>query len=135
MNGTCQLNAANTERRGVTDPYLGREQTKAKHFVLKRYLQALAHKVLRFYDVTYVDGFSGPWETKTKNFSDTSFMIAIRVLKDAQQRVLESTGIHRQIRCFFSEVNLKMALRLRRAAASSKMPLMKFNSLLVNPFL
>jgi three-Cys-motif partner protein len=122
MNGTCQLNAANTERRGVTDPYLGREQTKAKHFVLKRYLQALAHKVLRFYDVTYVDGFSGPWETKTKNFSDTSFMIAICVLKDAQQRVLESTGIHRQIRCFFSEVNPSAFAELQEAVAEFNKP-------------
>jgi hypothetical protein len=48
----------------VTDPYSGREQTKAKHFILKRYLQALAFKVLRFSDITYVDGFSGPWETR-----------------------------------------------------------------------
>jgi len=44
----------------VIDPYSGREQTKAKHFILKRYLQALAFKVLTFSDVTYIDGFSGP---------------------------------------------------------------------------
>jgi len=50
--------SANTERKGVTDPYSGREQTKAKHFLLKRYLQALAYKVLTFSDITYVDGFS-----------------------------------------------------------------------------
>jgi hypothetical protein len=35
----------------VTDPYFGREQTKAKHFILRRYLQALAFKVLRFKDI------------------------------------------------------------------------------------
>ena len=69
----------------MTDPYIGREQTKAKHFILKRYLQALAFKVLTFSDITYVDGFSGPWETKTENFSDSSFMIAISVLRDAQK--------------------------------------------------
>jgi three-Cys-motif partner protein len=89
----------------VTDPYSGREQTKAKHFILKRYLQALAFKVLTFSDVTYVDGFSGPWETKTENFSDSSFMIAISVLQDAQQRTFERTGKRRRIRCFFSETN------------------------------
>jgi hypothetical protein len=50
----------------VADPYLNREQTKAKHFILRRYLQALVFKVLRYFDVAYVDGFSGPWETKTK---------------------------------------------------------------------
>lgn len=47
----------------VTDPYSGREQTEAKHFILRRYLQELAFKVLTFQDITYVDGFSGPWET------------------------------------------------------------------------
>ena len=36
----------------MVDPYSGREQTKAKHFILKRYLQALAFKVLTFADIT-----------------------------------------------------------------------------------
>jgi hypothetical protein len=80
----------------VADPYAGREQTKAKHFILRRYLQALAFKVLRFSDITYVDGFSGPWETQTENFADSSFMIAIDVLMDAQQRVREQTGSKRR---------------------------------------
>ena len=47
----------------MSDPYSGREQTQAKHFILRRYLQALAFKVLSFQDITYVDGFSGPWKT------------------------------------------------------------------------
>jgi len=81
----------------VTDPYSDREQTRAKHFILKHYLQALAFKVLRFSDVTYVDGFSGPLETKTEDFSDSSFMIAISVLKDAQKKILENTGAKRRI--------------------------------------
>jgi three-Cys-motif partner protein len=89
----------------VTDPYSGREQTKAKHFILKRYLQALAFKVLRFYDITYVDAFSGPWETKTEDFLDSSFMIAISVLKDAQQKIQLQTERRPKIRCFFSENN------------------------------
>jgi hypothetical protein len=37
----------------MADPYLDREQTKAKHFILRRYLQALAFKVLGFSDITY----------------------------------------------------------------------------------
>lgn len=85
------------------DPYLGREQTKAKHFILRRYLQALAFKVLTFSDIKYVDGFSGPWETKAENFNDSSFMIALAVLQDAQARLKERHGLRRQIRCFFSE--------------------------------
>jgi three-Cys-motif partner protein len=85
------------------DVYGQREQTRAKHFILKRYLQALSFKVLRGWDIAYIDGFSGPWQSKTEDFSDTSFMIAIDVLKDAQARVEEATGRRRTIRCFFCE--------------------------------
>jgi len=83
--------------------YLDREQTQAKHFILRGYLQELAFKVLRGWDVAYIDGFSGPWESKADEFSDTSFMIAISVLKDAQEKVATQTGIRRKVRCFFSE--------------------------------
>src|SRR6185437_1675096 len=83
--------------------YVDREQTQAKHFILRGYLQELAFKVLHGWDITYVDGFSGPWESKTDDFSDISFMIAIGVLKDAQNRVATQTGVRRKIKCFFSE--------------------------------
>jgi len=106
----------------VTDPYSGREQTKAKHFILKRYLQALAFKVLRFYDITYVDGFSGPWETKTEDFLDSSFMIAISVLKDAQQKIEIQTGRRPKIRCFFSENNRQAYTKLATAIAAFHKP-------------
>ena len=56
--------------------YIDREQTQAKHFILKGYLQALAYKVLRNWDVVFVDGFCGPWGSETADFSDTSFKIA-----------------------------------------------------------
>uniref|UniRef100_UPI00195437F8 hypothetical protein n=1 Tax=Klebsiella aerogenes TaxID=548 RepID=UPI00195437F8 len=71
------------------------------------YLQALAFKVLNFSDLTYVDGFSGPWKSQPEDFSDSSFMIAIHVLKDAQSQVLARTGKRRRIRCFFSEKDAK----------------------------
>jgi three-Cys-motif partner protein len=99
----------------VGDPYLGREQTKAKHFILRRYLQALAFKVLTFSDIAYVDGFSGPWETKTEDFSDSSFMIAIAVLRDAQRLVFERTGARRKVKCFFSESDPASFARLKTA--------------------
>jgi len=106
----------------VSDPYSGREQTKAKHFILKHYLQELAFKVLTFSDITYVDGFSGPWETKAENFSDSSFMIAISVLKEAQKRILERTGNRRRIRCFFSESNAGAFEKLETAVAPFHSP-------------
>jgi three-Cys-motif partner protein len=110
----------------VTDPYSGREQTEAKHFILRRYLQALAFKVLTFQDITYVDGFSGPWETKTENFSDSSFMIAISVLRDAQRQHFERTGIRRKIRCFFSESDLDAFAQLEQAVAQYHRPAQGF---------
>jgi three-Cys-motif partner protein len=107
--------------QNVTDAYFGREQTKAKHFILRRYLQALAFKVLNFSDITYVDGFSGPWETKTEDFSDSSFMIAISVLQDAQRQILER-GQRRRIRCFFSESDPKAFAQLDEAVAAFHKP-------------
>ncbi len=106
----------------MTDPYSGREQTQAKHFILRRYLQALAFKVLTFQDLTYVDGFSGPWETKTENFSDSSFMIAISVLLDAQKQYRQRTGVTRRIRCFFSEADPKIFAQLEHAVAPFHKP-------------
>ena len=106
----------------MTDPYFGREQTKAKHFILRRYLQALAFKILRFSDITYVDGFSGPWETKTEDFIDSSFMIAIDVLRDAQQKIQTQTGRRPKIRCFFSESNHQAYTRLASAISPFHRP-------------
>jgi three-Cys-motif partner protein len=106
----------------VIDPYLDREQTRAKHFILKSYLQALAFKVLTFSDIAYVDGFSGPWETKTEDFSDSSFMIAIRVLKDAQSQILARTGQRRRIKCFFSEKDPRAYALLKKAVVEFHSP-------------
>ncbi len=89
----------------MENPYSGREQTQAKHYILRRYLQALAFKVLTFTDITYVDGFSGPWRTETEDFSDSSFMIAITTLLDVKGQVEQRNGIRRKVRCFFSEEN------------------------------
>ena len=100
----------------AVDPnYEGREQTQAKHFLLKSYLQALAFKILRFCDLTYVDGFSGPWKTQTEDFADSSFMIAISALRDAQQKIFDKTGKRRKVRCFFSESDPEAFAKLRAA--------------------
>lgn len=97
--------------------YQDREQTEAKHFILKGYLQELAFKVLRGWDLAYIDGFSGPWESKAADLSDTSFMIALKVLKDAQQRIYNDTGQRRCIRCFFSEKDKAAYAQLSAAVA------------------
>lgn len=108
------------------NPHLDREQTRAKHFILRRYLQALAHKVLHFSDIAYIDGFSGPWQSETTDFSDTSFMIAIDVLKDAQRRVEERSGQRRTIRCYFSETDRAAFAKLQAAVAPHHNPSQRF---------
>jgi len=102
--------------------YIDREQTKAKHFILRGYLQELSFKVLRGWDITYVDGFSGPWESKTEDYSDTSFMIAIKVLRDAQEKVAVSTGVRRKIKCFFAERDLRSYQQMAAAVAEFNNP-------------
>jgi three-Cys-motif partner protein len=106
--------------------YVNREQTQAKHFILRGYLQELAYKVLRGWDIVYVDGFSGPWESKTDDLSDTSFMIALGVLKEAQRIVQEQSGVRRRIRCFFSEKNSAAYQQMSAAVSPFHRPLEGF---------
>ena len=83
-------------------------------YILRSYLQLLAFKILqgRLDALTYVDGFSGPWNSEAEDFSDTSFSIAINVLKDTQRR-LQEMGRKPEIRCFFVERNAKSHAKLR----------------------
>jgi three-Cys-motif partner protein len=100
----------------MIEAYVGREQTQAKHFILRRYLQTLTFKLLGggWTVMTYVDGFSGPWKSKTDDFADTSFMIAINVLKDAHQK-FRTKGTPKQIRCFFVEDDPEAYIKLKVA--------------------
>ena len=67
---------------------------------------------MNFSDITYVDGFSGSWETQTEDYSDSSFLIALNVLKDAQAQ-MAARGKRRRIRCFFSETDAAAYTQLR----------------------
>jgi three-Cys-motif partner protein len=87
--------------------YLGREQTLVKHIILQRYLLRLAVIVGTWAEaITYIDCFSGPWESKTDDYSDTSFGIAIQELKKAQAE-LAKQGKQPRLRCFFLEKDKK----------------------------
>lgn len=110
----------------MEDPYFGREQTRAKHFILRSYLQTLAFKVLSFTDITYVDGFSGPWKSIEEEFKDSSFMIAITVLSDAQGKLYKSSGRRRRIKCFFSENDPVAYEKLRKAVEPFNKPELDF---------
>jgi three-Cys-motif partner protein len=90
----------------MVDPrlYEGREQTYVKHVVLDLYLAKFAHIIGSWADsITYVDGFSGPWNSVSEEFKDSSFGIAIDRLKEARSNLEEFNGRPFRIRCFFVE--------------------------------
>ena len=112
----------------MSNPYQGREQTQAKHEMLKRYLQAWTFKLMEFgqQELTYVDGFSGPWESKTQDFSDTSFKIAISVLEDAFAKY-NTAEKPRTFRCIFVEKNKAAYQRLKQAVEPYNKPDARFH--------
>lgn len=57
------------------DLYAGREQTLVKHLILGKYLERFAHIIGSHWNsITYVDCFSGPWNVKSDNLSDSSLL-------------------------------------------------------------
>lgn len=85
------------------DAYEQREQSAAKHLILEKYLETLALKVGQFRDgltFNYVDGFSGPWEAKTEELSDTSPFRALQSLLSAREKLAER-GRTFTVRAFF----------------------------------
>jgi three-Cys-motif partner protein len=102
------------------EDYQGRPQTYVKHLFLKRYLYALAFKVLQApgsnLDFLYIDGFSGPWKSTADHRSDTSFSIALTVLSDVA-RHLRDRGLMPHIRAIFVEKNRGASEELECAVA------------------
>jgi three-Cys-motif partner protein len=67
--------------------FFDREQTQVKHRILERYLQAFSPIIGSKYDeIVYVDCMAGPWESKDKGLSDTSFHKALSVFRDCLSR-------------------------------------------------
>jgi hypothetical protein len=83
--------------------YRGREQTYLKHFFLERYLERVTYNIGSFQnEFVYVDGFSGPWKSGDEPLDDTSFMIAIKKLRQVREG-LGKIGRTPKIRCLFVE--------------------------------
>ena len=96
--------------------YLGREQTFVKHEMLRKYLERFAHIVgFHWPSITYIDGFSGPWNERTDDFRDSSFAIAVDELKTARTH-LADRGKSLHVRCFFVEKDVTAFQRLKQFA-------------------
>ncbi|HEX3525989.1 MAG TPA: hypothetical protein VH988_02890 [Thermoanaerobaculia bacterium] len=67
------------------DLYERREQTAVKHYILQHYLERFARIVgFGWSSITYVDGFSGPWNVKSHDLKDSSFALALDELRKAR---------------------------------------------------
>lgn len=83
--------------------YEGHEQSGFKHAILKDYLEEFAYKVGSRWDgITYIDGFAGPWESASANFSDTPFGIALRTLERVKND-LNTRGKSLRLRLYLNE--------------------------------
>lgn len=99
-----------------TEDYIDREQTWVKHQILREYLEQFAHIIGFNWDViNYVDCFSGPWRSKTDDYSDSSFAIALEQLRLAKQTHLK-LGKKLRLRCFFLEKRRSAFLQLKAFA-------------------
>src|SRR5271170_4436615 len=95
--------------------YRGREQTYLKHFFLEHYLERVAYNIGSSHnEFVYVDGFTGPWQSEDEELEDTSFKIAIRILKRAREG-LRARGRNLRVRCLFIEKNERAFERLQGA--------------------
>ena len=84
--------------------YNEREQSYIKHIILESYLGRFAHIIGSFYkSITYVDTFTGPWESQSDEFEDTGFSIAINEFQKAQQNPKSKNDFY--VRYCFVEKN------------------------------
>lgn len=94
--------------------YAGREQSWVKHFVLRKYLERFG-PIIGFGrpSITYVDGFSGPWNIQSDQKSDSSFSIALSELRKARDTHAKR-GKELRLRCVFLEQDRKRFAELKK---------------------
>lgn len=98
------------------DLYAHREQTLVKHVILKSYLERFAHIIGSAWEtITYVDGFSGPWNSRSDTLEDSSFSIALGELRTARD-TLARRGKRIRIRCLFLEKDKESYEKLKAFA-------------------
>lgn len=101
----------------VPPQYRGREQTFIKHFILKQYLETVARHILwNQKDFVFIDGFSGPWASASSGYEDTSFGIAMALLRQVRDQLKGEHQRDRRVRCIFVEQRASAFARLSAAA-------------------
>jgi three-Cys-motif partner protein len=82
--------------------YRDREQTQIKHFALRSYLEAASRIIGLWKDFSFVDCCAGPWESRSQDYGDTSFGIAINTLRESDVW-LQSRGKSSRMRALLIE--------------------------------
>ena len=104
----------------LPDSYRGREQTFIKHLILKRYLERVARNILwSQQEFVFVDGFSGPWASKSSSYEDISFGIAMQLLRQVRDELKSEHGRDRRVRCIFIEKRASAFNRLAEAVTAA----------------
>lgn len=99
----------------VPDEYKGREPSLIKHLILENYLRKLAyHSAFKFPNFSYIDGFSGPWESQDNSYKDTSFGVALNILRSVRIET-HKYGKTPQFKCLFIEKKKKSFQKLKAA--------------------
>jgi three-Cys-motif partner protein len=83
--------------------YQDREQSEIKHYALKLYLEAAARILGSAWDLKYIDCCAGPWNSSKSDYSDTSFGIALKVLRETREELSRRNRTPR-IACLFIEL-------------------------------
>lgn len=105
----------------ATSIYDGREQTEVKHALLAAYLERFAMIVGHWCTaITYVDCFSGPWESRSGEHKDTSFDIALRELRRARGVHAKNGSSELRLRAYFIEKDKAAFAKLESYAATQK---------------
>ena len=102
--------------------YKGRELAYVKHYLLEEYLPEWAYKVGAAWDsLVYVDGFAGPWQTTHPNYADSSFGVAVEVLRKCQSG-LHQRGRDLQIECILVDQDKRAFNHLQQFATTNTAP-------------
>lgn len=94
------------------ETYLDREQSAVKQYILREYLLPFALIIGTFKDIAYVDCCAGPWQSRSKDYGDTSFGIAVHALREARSE-LSKHGHRPEISCLFIEHDIKSFEKLK----------------------
>ena len=69
-----------------------------------------------------MDGFAGPWETKSADYEDTSFGLASQLLRRCQTGIRQTRGRDLQVDCILIEQDKKVFAQLKRFAQTQSGP-------------